>query len=281
MQWRTDMKKVAVITGGGSGMGLSAAEHFPKDKIIIIAGRTQSRLDQAVDRLKEEGFEACAMTCDTSDRSSVRRLAEFAASKGTVVNVINAAGISPAMADPQKLIRINALGTVHVNREFGMVMDEGSVIVDVSSNSAYEVPGFLMSRKMIRLAEEDEEAFVRKLVRRSSLVHDDYRRRGFAYALSKLFVCRYAEECAFRYGGRGIRVISVSPGLVSTGMGNREKEEGQQMIMDAAEHRMGTPEELGYALAVLADERNGYLDGVDVLCDGGSIAGHKRKHSYA
>lgn len=278
MQWRIDMKKTAVITGGGSGMGLSAAEQFPKDKVIIIAGRTQSRLDKGVAHLRQKGFEAYGMRCDTSDRSSVRRLAEFACTKGVVTNVINAAGVSPAMADPDKLIRINALGTVHVNREFAMVMDKGSVIEDVSSNSAYEIPDFLMSRKMVRLADEDEEMFERKLVRFSSLVHDDYRRRGFAYALSKLFVCKYAQECAFRYGSRGIRVISVSPGLVSTDMGNLEKEEGKQMIACAAGHRMGKPEELGYALAVLADERNGYLNGVDVLCDGGSVAGQRRKH---
>lgn len=42
-----------------------------------------------------------------------------------------------------------------------------------------------------------------------------------------------------------------------------------------AERRMGTPEELGYAIATAADERNGYLAGVDILCDGGSVIGKK------
>lgn len=262
-------------------MGFSTAEQLPKNKIIVIAGRTQAKLDRAVEKLQEEGFEAYGMPCDTSDRNSVRNLAMFAASKGTVTNVINAAGVSPGMSEPESLIRINALGTVHMNEEFSKVMEEGSVIVDVSSSSAYAVPSFLMKRKLVNLAEEDEEAFVRKIMRVCGLIHDEYRKRGLAYALSKLFVCKYAEECAFRYGGRGIRVISVSPGLVSTDMGNLEEEEGKQMIADAAEHRMGKPEELGYALSVLADERNGYLDGVDVLCDGGSTTGHRRKHVFS
>ena len=49
------------------------------------------------------------------------------------------------------------------------------------------------------------------------------------------------------------------------------------MLKYGAEERMGTPEELGYAIATLADERNGYLAGVDILCDGGCTNGRKYK----
>ena len=52
---------------------------------------------------------------------------------------------------------------------------------------------------------------------------------------------------------------------------------GVQKIVATAEKRMGTPEELGYVLATVADERNGYLAGVDILCDGGSVVGKKFK----
>lgn len=135
------MSDVCVVTGGGSGMGLSAALQMPKDKIIIVSGRTISKLEKAVEQLKEGGHEAYACTCDTSDRESVKKLVEFAASKGTVRNVINAAGMSP------------------------------------------------------------------------------------------------------------------------------------NMLEYAAEKRMGTPDELGFAIATVADERNGYLAGVDVLVDGGSTNG--------
>ena len=69
-------------------------------------------------------------------------------------------------------------------------------------------------------------------------------------------------------GLKGIRVVSLSPGLIATSMGNLEKKTGGFLIPFAAEERMGKPEESGYALATLADERNGYLAGVDVLCDG-------------
>ena len=56
-------------------------------------------------------------------------------------------------------------------------------------------------------------------------------------------------------------------------MGNLEAKDGGMLIGFSAEERMGKPEELGYALATVADERNGYLAGVDILCDGGSTNG--------
>ncbi|MBO5051804.1 MAG: SDR family NAD(P)-dependent oxidoreductase [Clostridia bacterium] len=270
------MSNVCVITGGGSGMGLEAAKCMPKEKIIVISGRTLSKLEGAVEELKALGYQAYAKTCDTSDRESVRELATYAASLGEVKNVINSAGVSPAMKGTQEgILRINALGTVYVNQEFSKVMKPGSVIVDVSSNSAYVLPSFLINKKVYALAETDEETFLKKLVKKSNLAKGEYQRKGFAYSLSKNFVVWYAKKCAFEYGKQGIRVVSLSPGLIATDMGNLEKEDGGMLIPFSAEERMGRPEELGYALATVADERNGYLAGVDVLCDGGSTTGMK------
>ena len=267
------MKTVCVITGGGSGMGLAAAKCMPREKIIVVTGRTLSKLEKAVAELQALGYEAYAKTCDTSSREDVRALAEYAATLGTIKNVINAAGLSPAMAKPEQLMRVNALGTVYVNQEFSRRMTEGGVIVDVSSNSAYMLPDFLASKKTFALAETDEELFLKKVLKLSGMLKDAYKSSGLAYGLSKKFVIWYAAKCAFEYGSRGIRVVSLSPGLIATDMGNLEAEEGGSLLKTTAEKRMGKPEELGYALATLADERNGYLAGVDVLVDGGSIIG--------
>ena len=270
------MANVCVITGGGSGMGLEAAKFMPKDKIIVLSGRTMSKLEGAVNELKELGYQAYAKTCDTSDRESVKELVAFATSLGEVKNVINSAGVSPAMkGTPEGILRINALGTVYINQEFSKVMNAGSVIVDVSSNSAYILPSFIIPKKAYPLAETDEALFLKKLVKKSNMPKSEYQKKGFAYSLSKNFVVWYAKKCAFEYGLKGIRVVSLSPGLIATDMGNLEKEDGGMLIPFSAEERMGKPEELGYALATLADERNGYLAGVDVLCDGGSTNGMK------
>lgn len=268
-------KNVCVITGGGSGMGLEAAKYMPKDKIIVIAGRTLSKLEKGVEELKALGYEAYAHTVDTGNRESVKELAEYCASLGEIKNVINSAGMSPAQTSGDVLLRINALGTVYINQEFSKLMNPGSVIVDVSSNSAYSLPNFIIPKKAYPLAETNEEEFIKKILKRANIAKGDYQKAGFAYAISKNFVCWYAAKCAFEYGKKGIRVVSLSPGLIATDMGNAEKENGGYLIGFAAEERMGKPEELGYALATVADERNGYLAGVDILCDGGSTAGQK------
>ncbi|MBO5223865.1 MAG: SDR family NAD(P)-dependent oxidoreductase [Clostridia bacterium] len=269
------MKNVCVITGGGSGMGLAAAKFMPKDKIIVLSGRTVAKLEKAVNELKELGYEAYPFACDTSKRESVKALAQYCASLGEIKNVINCAGLSPAMADQEKILRVNALGTVYVNQEFSALMKPGSVIVDVSSNSAYILPSFIIPKKAYALAETDEEGFVKKLIKRSNMAKGDYQRSGFAYSLSKNFVVWYAKKCAFEYGHKGIRVVSLSPGLIATDMGNLEAKDGGMLIPMSCEERMGKPEELGFAIATVADERNGYLAGVDVLCDGGSTNGMK------
>jgi short-subunit dehydrogenase len=62
------MANVCVITGGGSGMGLAAAKFMPKDKIIVISGRTLSKLEVAVKELEALGYTAYAKACDTSKR---------------------------------------------------------------------------------------------------------------------------------------------------------------------------------------------------------------------
>ncbi len=270
------MANVCVITGGGSGMGLEAAKFMPKDKVIVLSGRTMSKLEGAVAELESLGFTAYAKTCDTSKRESVKELVEFAAGLGEIKNVINSAGVSPAMkGTPEGILRINALGTVYINQEFSKVMKSGSVIVDVSSNSAYILPSFIIPKKAYPLAETNEEVFLQKIVKRSGMAKGEYQRKGLAYSISKNFVIWYAQKCAYEYGPKGIRVVSLSPGLIATDMGNLEKEDGGMLIGFSAEERMGKPEELGYALATVADERNGYLAGVDVLCDGGSTNGMK------
>jgi len=269
------MANICVITGGGSGMGLEAAKQMSKDKILVLSGRTEKKLENAVQILTEMGFTAYPKACDTSDRESVRALAEYAASLGEIKNVINSAGLSPAMSDPETIVKVNALGTVYVNQEFSKRMNAGSVICDIASNAAYSLPGFLINKKDYALAETDEAKFTAKLVKKSKIAKTDYLKSGFAYSLSKNFVVWYAQKCAFEYGLKGIRVVSLSPGLIATDMGNLESKDGGALIPFSAEERMGKPEELGFAIATVADERNGYLAGVDILCDGGSTHGMK------
>ena len=243
------MSKVCVVTGGGSGMGLAAAKLMPKDHIIVVSGRTESKLTKAVEELTAAGFTAYAKSCDTSKRDSVQALAEYAATLGEITNVIHAAGVSPAMkVTPADLLHINALGTVYVNQEFSKRMHKGSVIVDIASMSAYTLPEAMLPKAAYALADTDEAAFVDALLKICAVVEDAYKKNGLAYSLSKNFVTWYAAKCAFDFGPNGIRVASLSPGLIATDMGNLEAANGGPMLAFSCENRMGTPEELGLSL---------------------------------
>ena len=210
-------------------MGLEAAKFTPKEKIIVISGRTVAKLENAVNELKELGFEAYAHACDTSKRESVKELAEYCASLGEIKNVINAAGVSPAMKGTQEsILRINALGTVYVNQEFSKVMSKGSVIVDISSNSAYVLPSFLINKKVYALAETDEATFLKKLVKKSNLAKGEYQRKGFAYSLSLQELCRMVcTKMCLRIWQKRHKSRFFEPGTYRNRYGQPRKERGR------------------------------------------------------
>ena len=272
------MSNVCVITGGGSGIGLETARHMPKETILVITGRTLAKLEDAKAILEQDRYDVHVVTCDVSSRRDVHELCLAAKSLGTIKTVINAAGLSPAMADPEAIIRVNAAGTKNVNMELYKYMDKGGVIVDVASSAAYEAPKILVKHRIYEMAENDEDTFVKHLRRASNMAPDDYNKSGLAYTLSKNFVVWYAQKCAHEYASKGIRVVSVSPGLIETDMGTREVGQAdfaKKMIESTCEHRMGKASELGFAIATIANERNGYLRGIDVLIDGGASSGKK------
>ena len=264
--------KINVVTGGGTGIGNAVAAMLPKDEQVIITGRRMDKLNQAVEKLKAAGCAASAMTCDVSKREDVQKLAEHAASLGEIDKVIHCAGISGSMGSREKIIRINALGTVHVNQEFYKVMSRGC-IVDVASDSGYMLPGLMLPGKgTYHLAISDEEAFVQKMIRKAKLGKEETSSQ-IAYMISKNFVRWYAEHCAYKYMvTKGIRVLSVSPGFVKTPMTDAEQGEATDTMLSYTGWKRGAePEELAYIITALADERARYLIGADILCDGGAV----------
>ena len=273
------MANVCVITGGGSGMGLETARNIDKDVILVLTGRTAAKLENAKSILESEGHEVHVTSCDVSVRKDVHELCLLASNLGTIKTVIHAAGLSPAMADPKTIIMVNAVGTKNVNMEFYKYMNDGGVIVDIASSSAYEAPAALVKHQIYEEAEYEEEKFIKHMTGEANMIPgSDYNKSGMAYVMSKNFVVWYAQKCAHEYAAKGIRVVSVSPGLIETDMGSREVEQAdfaKQMIEQTCAHRMGKPEELGFAIASIADERNGYLCGIDVLIDGGASTGKK------
>ena len=119
------MKKVCVVTGGGSGIGFAAAkEAAKKGYYVMIVGRNEKKLAGAVEELRKDGCEAEAYSCDVSDREHCFALARHAAECGAVKAVLHIAGMSPHMGDAEKIMQANALGTVNINDAFFEVIAE-------------------------------------------------------------------------------------------------------------------------------------------------------------
>ncbi|MGN0695666.1 MAG: SDR family oxidoreductase [Oscillospiraceae bacterium] len=274
------MKQICVVTGGGSGMGLETAKLVGKDRKIILVGRTVSKLENALNELRSLGIEAEAYPCDAGDREAVYKLAEYASSQGIVKTVIHAAGVSPHMADALKIFRINALGTINIDEAFGAVMGEGGCILNVSSMSGYMLPEASIPRQIYALALTDAAAFEEAAAKMLAAVPAE-QSTGMAYSISKNFVIWYTAKMAIRYGKKGIRVVSIAPGTISTPMGDIEGEEAASFALAGALGRVGAPEEIAKLMAFMVSDECSYLTGVDILYDGGSIAAFKDRMEKA
>lgn len=262
------MKNICVVTGGGSGMGFEAAKRMGKNHKVILMGRTVAKLETAIQALKDLGIDAEAYPGDASDRESVKKLAAYSASQGAVKTVIHAAGVSPTMARAEKLFEINAIGTIIIDEELAAVMDQGGCILNVSSSSGYMLPAAMLPTQTYPLSLTDVDAFRKAILEALSKVPEE-RRAGMAYPLSKNFVIWYTERMAVKYGNKGIRVISVSPGIIRTPLSDAEAT-SQMMAKSCPVGRIGEPEEIAGMMEFIVNDR--YLTGVDILYDGGLIA---------
>lgn len=266
------MRELCVITGGAGGMGIAAAKIAGRDQFVVISDVSQSRLDAATPELQSLGIECVAVACDVTDRSSVAELIATSTSLGTMTSVIHAAGVSPSMGDAEHILRINALGTVHVNEAFLPLAREGFAIVNVASMAAHMFPRFFIPKRRFKDALRNEDPFMAKLTSACNIVPPKLR-PGLAYSISKNFVTWYSASQAARFGSRGARIVSVSPGSIDTEMGRFEEEAGSgPMLRYAALQRFGKPEEVAEVLAFCASTKAGYLTGVDIACDGGVLA---------
>lgn len=275
------MASVSVITGGAGGMGLATAKLLGRDHPVVLCDVRQDRLDAAQTALEERDIAATVVNCDVTDRDAVAGLFDTAAGLGPVASVIHTAGVSPSMGDAEYVMRTNALGTVVVNEAFHAVAGDGAVIVNVASMAAQLVPEEYLPIAQFPSALDDGEAFVAAMTAFCNNAPEQVR-SGFAYTVSKAFVKWYCASQAERFGGRGLRIVSVSPGNIDTEMGRLEEKAGVGgMMPDALVPRWGTPEEMAELFAFCAGGRCGYLTGADILADGGVVASMRERARVA
>jgi NAD(P)-dependent dehydrogenase (short-subunit alcohol dehydrogenase family) len=266
------MTKVSVITGGAGGMGRATAKVVGQDHALVLADVRQDRLDEATEELTTLGVAVEAVNCDVTDRAAVDALLDTATGLGTLASVIHTAGVSPSMGSADYVIRTNAIGTLNVNESFFARATKGAAIVNVASMAAHLMPESVLPTQHFPLALTDSDAFSREMLAACAIV-DENLQSGIAYAVSKSFVRWYSVAQCERFNGKGLRILSVSPGSVETEMGLLEAEAGAgALVADAAVPRWGRPEEMADLLAFCASTKAGYLTGTDILNDGGVVA---------
>jgi NAD(P)-dependent dehydrogenase (short-subunit alcohol dehydrogenase family) len=262
-------RAVTVITGGAGGMGSACAEHFAQRGPVLLTDSSEAALQATVERLKGEGYDASGIVCDITDVSAVQHLADAVASKGELSALVHTAGISPSMTqDPRKVLEVNLVGTAHLLDAFYWLATVGSACVCIASISGYRgvppgtEPLLLQPLRPDFFEALDELATVGNNTR-------------LAYALSKYGVKLLCQHRAREWGARGARLCSLSPGGIMTGMGKLERNRGSTgLVENTALGRRGSPHEIASVVDFLCGPGASYITGVDIVVDGGVVAGY-------
>jgi len=262
------MTKVVVVIGPGS-IGQAIARRIGAGKRLLLADLHQANAEAAAKTLSEAGFEVTATTVDVSSRASVEALVKKTTSLGEVHNLIHAAGVSPSQATPETILKVDLYGTALVLEELGRVIGEGGSGVMIASQSGHRLPPLSVEQNHALATTPVEE-----LLKLPMLQPDQVKDSLHAYQLSKRGNALRVMFEAVRWGKRGARLNTISPGIIITPLAKDEltgpRGEGyRRMIEGCPVRRAGTPDEVGNVAALLMGPDGAFITGSDFLMDGG------------
>lgn len=265
-------KKNIVITGGAGGIGTACARTF-KNENLIITDYSQEAVDKAVEALKKDGYQATGIACDITDKSDIEKLVKFVSEQGALKALVHTAGVSGTVKDLHKLFTINLVATDMLLDAFYEWAEKDSVVVLFSSMMGHSIPPNVKYDDALRNPQKPESFdVVSSFVDGKSDLLYDYTKRGI-HLLTK--------DNANKWGQKGARIVSVSPGVILTPMGLKAAEEHPEQIamMKKATplQRNGAPEEIAEVVAFLVSDKASFITGTDILVDGGLFENIKAK----
>jgi len=245
-----NQNKIAIVTGGGSGIGLAIATKFVEEKFTtIIVGRDQQKLDAAQKKL---GALCIPISCDLTDLSALPNLVEDIIKKfGKIDVLVNNAGIN-------------------MKKEFTEVSDEDFQRILMTNVTAV----FALSREVVKQMLQKGSG---SIINISSMASQYGIPKVIAYTASKAAIEGMTKAMAVELSPKGIRVNCIAPGFIATDMSakalNNDPERKQKVMSRTPMGYMGDPSDIANAALYLADGQAKYVTGVVLPVDGGNSIG--------
>lgn len=267
---RREGKEVIAVLGAGS-MGTAIARRFAAGRLVLLGDVSEENLHKAAEVFRYNGYSVETCQVDAMDKDSVDSFAKKASSLGAVKYFIDTAGASPNQSNPEHILKLDGLGAGYAIDAFGQVMAADGAGLIISSQTGY----------MMRIPDEVEQQILNtpteKLLDIPYIKENAMINSGVAYVVAKRINHLQVQKAASTtWKKRRARINTISPGIIVTPLAYDEfvaAGDGYQKMIDAsAAMRTGSVDEIADAGAFLLGEHAGFINGTDLLIDGGTIA---------
>ena len=265
--------EVMLLIGAGQ-IGMAIARRMGYGKKIVVGDRTQKNAESVSRILNEAGFDTSPVEMDLSSRESILNMIAEAQKFGEISMLVNAAGVSPSQAPIETILRVDLYGTALLLEEVGKVIGCGGVGVTISSQSGHRMPALTPEEDEL-LATTPTDALLALDLLQPDGIRDTLR----AYQMAKRCNVKRVMAEAVKWGERGARVNSISPGIIVTPLAIDEfngprGEFYKNMFAKCPAGRPGTADEVANVAELLMSGRGAFITGSDFLIDGGATAAY-------
>lgn len=265
-------RPLALITGAAGGMGRACAHRFAGTHRLLLTDLNQAALDALADELAlAHGISAETIAGDIADDAVIAAIAGSADDTGLSL-LVHTAGLSPALANWQTIVRVNLVGTAKLFQAIEPLLRPGLVGIFMSSTARCFVdPPNTVLRK-----ELDDPLAPNADDRLASLLGDDDGQRCVnAYAYTKWWIHDAVAKRAADWAAKGARILSISPGFVLTAMTRKELElrpDMRDLLRQTPVGRWGSADDIANLVEFLQSDRASFVTGADIVIDGGLSA---------
>ena len=267
------MKNVMLLTGAGQ-IGMAIARRVGYGMKIVIGDKRRENAEAIADTMNKAGFTTVPVEMDLSSRASILALIDSAQQYGEISMLVNAAGVSPSQASIETILKVDLYGTAVLLEEVGKVISKGGVGVIVSSQSGHRMPAL-----GIELDEQLATAPTEELLTLEALQPQNIRDTLHAYQMAKRCNVKRVMAEAVKWGNRGARINSISPGIIVTPLALDEfngprGDFYRNMFAKCPAGRPGTADEVANVAELLMSDRGAFITGADFLIDGGATGSY-------